>query len=71
MVHSESVYVGQDPRVPKIDKHGVNKEAGGMSGVEDVEVCVLDPTTIEVWRGICLGVEWGSILSFVLAPSAN
>ena len=71
MVRPKSVHVGQDSRISEIDKCHVDKKAGGVSGMENVEVSVLDPTTIEVWRGICLGVEWGSILSLVLAPSAD
>ena len=42
-----------------------------MSRVENVEVSVLDPAMIEIWRGICLGMEWGGILGFALASSAN
>ena len=43
MIRPEPVYVGQDPRIPKVDKCGVNKEAGGVSGMEDIEVSVLNP----------------------------
>ena len=71
MVHSEPVYVGQDPRIPKIDKSSVDEKAGGVSGVEDVKVSVFDPTAIEIGRGISLSIKWGGILHFTLAPSAN
>ena len=71
VVCPKPVYVSQDPRISKINKCGVNKEAGGVSRVEDVKVSVLDPTAVEVGGGVSFGVERGGILSLTLAPSAD
>ena len=71
MVRPESVYVGQDPRISKVDECSVDKEAGSVSRMEDVEVSVLDPTTVEIGGGICLSIEWSGVLGFTLALSAD
>ena len=65
------MYVGQDPRIFESNKRSVDKKAGSVSRMEDVEVGVLDPMTVEVGRGVCLGIEWSGVLSFVLAPSTD
>ena len=71
MVCPESVYVSQDSRISKINERSVNKKPGGMSRIEDVEVSVLDPTTVEIGRGVCLGVKWSGILGFTFALSPD
>ena len=71
MVRPQSVHVGQNPRISKIDECGIDKEAGGVSGMENVKVHILDSTTIEIWGGVCFGVEWGGVLGFTLASSAD
>ena len=42
-----------------------------MSGVEDIEVSVFDPTATEVGGWVCPSVEWSGVLSLTLTPSAD
>ena len=71
VVGPESVYVGQDPWIPESYEPSVDKKSGGVSRMEDVEVSIFDPMTVEIGRGICFGIEWSGVLSFFLALSTD
>jgi len=42
-----------------------------VSRVEDVEISVLNPTAIEVGRGVGFRIKQGGILGFTLASCSN
>jgi len=47
----------------------VNKESGGRRGVEDVEVIVFDPRTIEIGSRVCMCMEGNGILRVAVLAS--
>ena len=64
------MYVSDDPRVLEVDQGIVNKEATSRQGVEDVEVSILDPKTVEIRRGEGSSMEGGGVFVVTFASYA-
>jgi len=51
--------ISDDPRIFEVNEGVVNKESTSGQGVEDVEVSIFDPDTVEIGRGEGLSVKGG------------
>ena len=54
---SISINVSDNTRILEINNGIVDEESGSGGGVEDVEVVIFDPRTIEIGSGMCMCVE--------------
>jgi len=63
------VYVSDNTGVFKVYNGVVNKKLGGGRRVEDVEVVILDPRTVEVGRRVCVCMKGDGVLG--ISPLAN
>ena len=71
MVGSESVHIGQDPGISESYECGVDKEAGSVSGMEDVEVSVLDPMMVKIGGGVSFSIKRSGILRLAFTLSTD
>jgi len=70
LICSISVNVSDNTGILEINDGIVDKESGGGGGMEDIEVVVFDPGTIEVGSGMCTGVEGNGELGIAMFASS-
>ena len=63
--------ISKNPRVFEIDQCHIHHKARKMGGMKEVEVGVLDPSTIEIGGWIGFRLKWSGILLLVLSSSSN
>ena len=65
------VYISNYPRVFEVNQGVVDKEVTSGRGVEDIEVSVLDPSSVEIGRGEGSSMKGGGIFPIALAMNAD
>ena len=65
------VYIGDYPRVFEVNQGVVNKEATSGRGVEDVEIGILDSSSIEIGRGEGLSMKGGGVFPIALTMNTD
>ena len=56
-----SINISNNTRVLEVYDGIVDEELGGRRGVEDVEVIILDPRTVEIGRGMCMCMKGNGV----------
>ena len=66
LVCSIPVDISNNPRILEIYDGIVNKESGCRRGVENIEVIIFDPRSVEIGGGMCTCVEGNGVLGVAL-----
>jgi len=63
------INISNNTRVPEVYDGVVNEESGGGRRMENIEVVIFDPRTIEIGRGVCVCVKGDGV--FRVSPFTN
>ena len=63
------INISDNTRVFEVYDGIVDKELGGGRRVEDIEVIILDPKAIEIWKRVCASVKGNGV--FGVSPFTN
>ena len=66
LVCSIPVDISDNPRILEIYDGIVNKELGCRRGVENIEVVIFDPRSVEIGSGMCMCVKGNGVLGVAL-----
>jgi len=69
LMHSIPINISDNTRVLEVYDGVVDEESGGGRGMEDIEVVVFDPRTLEIGRGVCACMKGDRVLR--VSPFAN
>jgi len=70
LMHPISVDISDNTRVLEIYDGIVDEESGSGGGMENVEVVIFDPRTIEIGRGVCACMKGNGVLGVALLANS-
>ena len=66
LMRSIPINISDNTGVFKINDGVVDKKSGSGGRMEDVEVVIFDPRSVEVWRGVCTCVKRNGVFRIAL-----